>query len=289
MTTDDKRYYLSRRRVLGGLGAIGLASAGAGLGTSAYLTDTESFTGNTLTAGTLDMSVTATQVAADGYWAAQSGVLGRTSTADGAPVIGLQAQDVKPGDWLVVELEVAVLDNPGYVQVRTENFTEAGGPNPEPEQVAEGGTGNSADLDDFLFVSGWQSYGGPTDGSTGGQKSDLADLDPVFNNASAAVELSGGYQPPTDLDGNATASVEYLTAREVDTGLAGGYVIKDASGDPMPVGGTSGSPYVIYLLFEVPAAVGNEIQGDSFGFDLVFETEQVRHNDDPFNATAPSP
>jgi predicted ribosomally synthesized peptide with SipW-like signal peptide len=43
--------------VLGGLGGVGLASAGAGLGTSAYLNDTESFEGNTISAGELDLKV----------------------------------------------------------------------------------------------------------------------------------------------------------------------------------------------------------------------------------------
>ncbi|MFB6104423.1 MAG: VWA domain-containing protein [Halobacteriaceae archaeon] len=62
MTTDDineKRrvYNLSRRRVLGGLGAVGLASAGAGLGTTALFSDTESFDGNVLAAGALDLVV----------------------------------------------------------------------------------------------------------------------------------------------------------------------------------------------------------------------------------------
>ncbi|PHQ45794.1 hypothetical protein DJ68_10875 [Halorubrum sp. C3] len=48
---------LSRRTVLAGLGAVGLASAGAGLGTTAYFNDTESFEGNQLTAGQLDLLV----------------------------------------------------------------------------------------------------------------------------------------------------------------------------------------------------------------------------------------
>ncbi|MEZ3170006.1 vWA domain-containing protein [Halorubrum sp. RMP-47] len=47
----------SRRTVLAGLGAVGVASAGAGLGTTAYFNDTESFEGNTLTAGQLDLLV----------------------------------------------------------------------------------------------------------------------------------------------------------------------------------------------------------------------------------------
>ncbi|OYR86349.1 hypothetical protein DJ71_06460, partial [Halorubrum sp. E3] len=48
---------LSRRKLLAGLGAVGVASAGAGLGTTAYFNDTESFDGNTLTAGQLDLLV----------------------------------------------------------------------------------------------------------------------------------------------------------------------------------------------------------------------------------------
>ncbi|TKX70422.1 VWA domain-containing protein [Halorubrum sp. SP9] len=48
---------LSRRKVLAGLGAVGVASAGAGLGTTAYFNDTESFEGNTLTAGELDLKL----------------------------------------------------------------------------------------------------------------------------------------------------------------------------------------------------------------------------------------
>jgi predicted ribosomally synthesized peptide with SipW-like signal peptide len=50
-------FELSRRKVLGALGGIGVASAGAGLGTSAFLNDTESFQGNSLTAGELDLKI----------------------------------------------------------------------------------------------------------------------------------------------------------------------------------------------------------------------------------------
>ena len=54
--TNDK-IGLSRRKMLAGLGAVGVASAGAGLGTTAYFNDTESFDGNTLTAGELDLKL----------------------------------------------------------------------------------------------------------------------------------------------------------------------------------------------------------------------------------------
>ncbi|TKX55668.1 hypothetical protein EXE44_16090 [Halorubrum sp. SS7] len=50
---------LSRRKILGSVGAVGAAGAAAGLGTSALFSDEESFEDNSITAGTLDMTVDA--------------------------------------------------------------------------------------------------------------------------------------------------------------------------------------------------------------------------------------
>jgi Ca-activated chloride channel family protein len=57
MDDQPKLYNTTRRQILAGMGAVGLASAGAGLGTTAYFSDTESFSGNTLEAGTLDLKL----------------------------------------------------------------------------------------------------------------------------------------------------------------------------------------------------------------------------------------
>jgi len=55
MTDDTPQLYnLTRRKVLAGLGAVGLASAGAGLGTSAFYQDIESLTAS-LRAGKVDL------------------------------------------------------------------------------------------------------------------------------------------------------------------------------------------------------------------------------------------
>ena len=53
----DDKLRLSRRKMLAGIGVVGLASAGAGVGTSAFFSDEESFEDNTLTAGELDLLV----------------------------------------------------------------------------------------------------------------------------------------------------------------------------------------------------------------------------------------
>jgi predicted ribosomally synthesized peptide with SipW-like signal peptide len=54
---NDDTFDLTRRKALAALGTIGVASAGAGLGTSAYFSDQETFENNQLTAGTLDLKV----------------------------------------------------------------------------------------------------------------------------------------------------------------------------------------------------------------------------------------
>ena len=62
---SEDKFNLSRRKALAALGTIGVASAGAGLGTSAYFSDQETFENNQLTAGTLDMKVAATEYYSD--------------------------------------------------------------------------------------------------------------------------------------------------------------------------------------------------------------------------------
>lgn len=53
---SDKGIELTRRKVLGGLTAIGAAGAATGAGTMALFSDTESSSGNTVSAGTLNLT-----------------------------------------------------------------------------------------------------------------------------------------------------------------------------------------------------------------------------------------
>jgi len=55
--TEKATFTLTRRRVLAGLGTVGIASAGAGLGTSAFFSDVETYENNSLVAGSLDVKV----------------------------------------------------------------------------------------------------------------------------------------------------------------------------------------------------------------------------------------
>jgi predicted ribosomally synthesized peptide with SipW-like signal peptide len=91
MTDDNQLYNLSRRKLLAGLGTVGLASAGAGLGTSAFFSDREAFEDNRLTAGTLDLKLD--------YKATYLGGPGRLDavTAMGYP----DAEDLGEGRYLL--------------------------------------------------------------------------------------------------------------------------------------------------------------------------------------------
>jgi len=73
---SDKNIELTRRKALLGLGTVGVAAAGTGAGTFAYFSDTESSTGNTISAGTLNLT-------ADGN--------------DGSATTTVSVDDVKPG------------------------------------------------------------------------------------------------------------------------------------------------------------------------------------------------
>ncbi|WP_277555482.1 TasA family protein [Halobaculum limi] len=114
MSDDDKNsgstIELNRRRVLGALGTVGVASAGAGAGTFALFSDTETSSGNSVQAGTLDLT------------------LGNGGSAT------LTASEVAPGDSGVSALQVNNDGNlDGSLDVNVSNVTPIDR-NPEPEQ-----------------------------------------------------------------------------------------------------------------------------------------------------------
>ena len=167
---------LSRRKLLAGLGAVGVASAGAGLGTTAYFNDTETFEGNTLTAGELDLKLD--------YRATYAGGTGRIDEVNGwypdfdvveeeegvyligeapsidepdawedevqtrdfcLPDVGLVngdeipvfvLEDVKPGDCGEVTISLHICDNPSWVWMNGELTENAQNGYSEPELEA---------------------------------------------------------------------------------------------------------------------------------------------------------
>ncbi|WP_197425408.1 SipW-dependent-type signal peptide-containing protein [Halobacterium sp. CBA1126] len=272
----DKRYELTRRKLLAGVGGVGLASAGAGLGTTAYLNDTESFEGNSLTAGALNMVVSVDVL--DKSPGLPDPVVDSTDedaddTADGNEIT-VTVDDVKPGDWFVLDWHVEIDGNPGYVQVTSvdEDYSNAEGDNPE----AETDTSAPGDLGAALLTTIW----GSTDTTAGSGRQQLQVLDETTDHNDTWLS---GYETP-DLDGVTAGGAHYTTLDEAHAEYLDGVVLSDPSGTPIEVGSVSDSADVhSYQLFELPPGVGNDVQGDSVTFTLRFDAEQVRNNDDPFS------
>ena len=81
--------------------------------------------------------------------------------------------------------------------------------------------------------------------------------------ATVLTELAGGNGIP--LDGNRSTIYDELT---------------DPADDPDREAFLGdGVMHCVALSWELPFTVGNQVQGDTLGFDLSFYTEQERHND----------
>lgn len=283
--TDDKRlYHLSRRSVLAGLGGVGLASAGAGLGTSAFLNDRESFENSTITAGTLDLLVDYYS-----YWNQGMAGTGQVQgTQDGSGTISGKLGDVKPGDNGLLAFCPRIETNPAYLWLCGEITanSENGYTEPEPETAENGdfndpgvmdGAGELAesievtvsycDLDDDIADEGDED-----DTNDGFDPSDVSSIAEVWTGTFA--ELMTAIRNGVPLDGSASVP-----------GDAGGF--HAPGGQSCYVGSASdvANP-CLCLEWHVPTEVGNEIQGDSLSFDLEFHAEQCRNNDGTHNPCA---
>ena len=253
---DPQLYSLSRRKMLAGLGAVGFASAGAGLGTSAYFSDEESFEDNTLTAGTLDLRVVY-EASYDSGGAVENMADAAAGTQDGDPAgMFYDLQDVKPGDSGHIEFCFEIVDNPAYMWACGDISQSENGMN-EPESAVDetpdfGELGDSiearlsyCDVDGEDLIEGEEIVSGS-----------LVDVFAAIANGAAldgdgVAGLAPGDQSPHDEV--VEAEPDYITGA------------------------------CVCLYWEVPFEVGNEIQSDSLTMALEFHALQARHNDGTTN------
>jgi len=285
MSTD---FTLSRRQILGGIGTISIASAGAGVGTTAYFSDQETFTNNQLTAGELDLKVdwqqtyngdpvnafpdddgdgvqdtieTRQEIANDANQPVDSPSVENTFREQFADVPDdrsrplIELDDIKPGDEGEVTFSLHLFDNPGYIWIGSSNQSHAEGGFTEPE------------LDDIDEVD---SNGTPSRSREG----DLIDR----------IEATLWYDDGDNQQQDGETTIVSGTLRTVLCRLGGGIALDaDPATDTRDCfpGDTTRH---LGLRWSVPVDHANEIQSDSVTFDLGFATEQCRHND---GASAP--
>ena len=147
----NDRFELTRRKALAALGSIGVASAGAGLGTSAYFSDQETFENNQLTAGTLDMKVAATEYYSD--WSPDEAEYAGMASDEASTDIRLPA-----GDGQSDARDIAIdIDGDNYENFFDAISTDADGTpynrvNGGVSAAAEGLCGTESDADGPMIV-----------------------------------------------------------------------------------------------------------------------------------------
>lgn len=270
-------YDLSRRKMLGGLATIGVAGAGAGMGTTAYFSDEEAFDDNQLTAGELDLVVD--------YWtdANSAAVAGGTvgnGRIDGDVSAQYVLNDVKPGDdgWLVFCPKV--VDNPAWLWAGSNGATDFENGQTEPEAAVDDSDGGS--------------LGGELDGAGAGELSENIQVTVSWCEVTGDL---GGEDP--DLDDNVETIRELnnpddytladllleLQTGELVAGLEknedGEWVETDDGAYPASSDSDTQTGQCICVEWTVPTDVGNVIQSDGLAFDVAFAAEQRRHNPDP--------
>lgn len=260
---------LSRRTVLLGAATIGVAGAGAGVGTNALFSDSEEFAGNELVAGQLDLVVdyyTDRDQGSAGASAAQGEVNG-----DGAAEYTYAVEDVKPGDSGTLVFCPKLVDNDGWLWVGSDGVVDYENGRSEPEASVD--------------PSGGGSVGDPNDGAGAGELSDAIEVDLAYcadvSLDGDAVEVGTVVREFDNPDGYSLADL----AKDLESG-----VLLDGDGtgstaDPYP-----GSPDAdtqngpcLCVEWTVPEHVGNEIQTDAVAFGFTFAATQARHNAEPAN------
>ena len=233
-------------------------------GTSAFFSDTETSTGNTFTAGAIDLKVDSQQhynnaVCVNGLWQLESGA---SLTVPQYPVIGTacggtwgQTQpgvditneqffnfgDIKPGDSGEDTISLHVVNNDAWLCASVASLASNDNGLTEPEGLVDtsDGAGNG-ELDNTMVWTVWRD-----DGAGGGVAGDN------IHQSGEQVLTSGN---PT----NGTLAVYDSTT---GTGALAG-----------------GSTAYLGVSWSLPLATGNEAQTDSLTGDISFEVVQSRNN-----------
>lgn len=245
---SEKDFELSRREALAGLGGIGVASAGAGLGTTAYFSDQEEFENNTITAGKFGLTVDPGNHMIDQDEEEGSQHV-KWPTKDSDAVVGgsINIIDAKPGDYFKFCWEVTVENNPGYVMVSAEGVEHFAGSETEADVSA----------DDFDDVSELETL-----------------ADNIYETAEIAVYEGTSYDVQIPF-----WDKSYDNFGKLLEALEGGLVLEDGNGNPLQIDEDE-EGVTVCLYLEISTDIGNEIQGAETTWDLLFYGEQSRHNSD---------
>jgi len=260
--TQESKLTLSRRKLLGSLSAVGLASAGAGLGTTAYFSDEESFTNNTFTAGELDLAV-------DYFSSVDQGTTSSSTSGElNGSTYSFEIDDVKPGDSGTLAFCPKLIDNAGWLWVGSESgLTDFENGLSDPEMAVD------------------STGGDPGEGN--GELGDAIDVTVSYcenvslsNGSVTADEIRELNNPSEYTLGDLGSDLNFGFLLDGDTGTSGIQPYPSSTGSDDQAGPC------LCIEWDVPTDVGNEIQTDSIELGVQFQVIQRRHNPDPVNPFA---
>jgi predicted ribosomally synthesized peptide with SipW-like signal peptide len=272
------KFELSRRKALLGLGTIGLAGAGAGVGTSALFSDEESFSNNQMVAGELDLFVDYYTDAENTESLGEGGTTG-LGTNDGGVSGAYVLNDVKPGDSGHLIFCPKIVDNEAYLWAGSSGFTQYENGLTEPEADvdptaptdagslgSQSGAGEGELADNINVTVSYCSVSLPSDADT------LADLE--------SGELS--WEDDVTIDRELRNPSDYTLA-DLLLELQTGFRISDEADGTFPASdsNTDQNGPCLCIEWNVPSTVGNIIQSDGVTFDFGFNAVQSRNVDNP--------
>jgi len=225
-------------KILASLMVIGLVASAIGMGTYAYFSDTETSSGNTFTAGAIDLKIDST--------CKYNGEIQRFCTWEskdlGTGDVFFNFNDVKPGDSGEDTISFDLASNPAwaciYVTKIVDSDNGCNGPElkAEPNCLADG----NGELDENLYVTIW--------------------VDSNCDNI---------------LDTNERIIVDNKPlSTYIDSQTS--VVIPVADSAHLPA--LQPGKYCIGIKWNVPAGTGNDVQTDKVGADLSFYVVQARNN-----------
>lgn len=243
-------------------------------GTSAFFSDTETSTGNTFTAGAIDLKVDSQQhynnaVCVGGFWELEPGKSLDTpqypvidsacggTWGQNAPGVDITNEqffnfgDIKPGDFGENTISLHVVNNDAWLCASVASLTSNDVSQTEPESTAPLDTDDmaSGELDDTMLWTVWRDNG--------------ADINSTDGNVGVAGDNIQNGDEQTLTSGHPTNG----TLAVYDAGTGTGAL----------VGGTTG---YLGVSWSLPLATGNEAQTDSLTGNISFDVVQARNNAD---------
>ena len=250
------------KKILISLSVIGAVAAIAIGGTIAFFSDTETSTGNTFTAGALDLKVDNTCHYNGGVCPIDpknpNVITTWTQTDLGVNHKFFWFSDVKPGDWGEDTISLHV-DNDACLQLVISDPVDNDNTCTEPEGVAEGDT----------------NCGITTEGEPAGELRENV-LFAMWLDQGAIFGFQGATGDSTECDNEQNGSYEPTIITEGPINEGGEtWNLYDYQGAYLKGGETA----CFGVSWTVPADVGNEIQSDSLVADMTFNVIQHRHNE----------